>query len=220
MNYFKYLFTLFVFISITFCGCYDKSSDAITPASVNPNVMPSLAKTSGPGAWIFRFENTGYAFFYDVNTGLFVTIGVNDIPDFCSDNGGLDIFEVRNLVLPNSDPELRRVLQIVKGSDKSCSIWKTDSPPVPTKDGISNFISTNTPIATGTAALVYTDNNLNADETDGKNSDAFGYKVNGTLQGQDGQLYKLNLVYRFVWNGVDPSKFKETTDIMLTPTGN
>jgi len=215
MNYFKYLIALFAFIGITFLGCSDKSSDAITPASGDFSGVPSLAKTSGSGAWIFKIEGEAYIVFYDAKTGLFLTLGINDISSFCSDNGGMDVSYAQIIVVPYKGSELRRALEIVKGDDMSAYIWKVDSPPSPTFSGLCDFLSNNTPMASGKINLIYTDNDFYASSEDYNNYNTFGYSGNGTLHDQDGQLYKLTILDRIVWDGNNIDSRKQTLRIQL-----
>jgi hypothetical protein len=81
------------------------------------------------------------------------------------------------------------------------------------------FRNSNQPLARGTAHLVNTDNDYYALPQDNKDHNAFGVKAEGTLNGPDGHVYALNLVYRAVWDGVDVASVKEVLKIQLTPTG-
>lgn len=215
MNYFKYSIILFVFTGLTFLGCSDKSSGIITPAPGNFSTAPSLAKTSGSGAWIFRIQGEAYIVFYDANAGLFLTLGINDISSFCSDNGGLDVSYAQIVVIPYKGSELRRALEIVKGDDMSAYIWKVDSPPSPTFSGLCDFLSNNTPMASGKINLIFTDNDFYASTENYNNHNSFGYSGNGTLNDQNNQLYKLTLLDRIVWDGNNVDTRKETLRIQL-----
>lgn len=219
MNYFKYSIILFVFIGITFLGCSDKSSDAITPTSANSSTMPSLAKTSGPGAWIFRIEGKAYLLFYDAKTELFLTLGINDISSFCLNNKGLDVSYAQIIVVPYEGSELKRALEVVKSGNMSAFVWKVDSPPSPTFDGLCNFLSTETPMAAGNINLIYTDNDFYASSENYNNYNAFGFSGNGTLHDQDGQSYKLAFLDRIVWDGNNIDSGEETLRIQLKTIG-
>jgi hypothetical protein len=197
-------------------GCSDSSAPIVASSDAQHNASASLLKTSGPGAWIYRFEAMYWYEYFDANTGLLLTLGVNDLDLLCALEGeGMDVFNIHDLYLPNSDPELRRNVSQAKGSDVIAFVWRADAFP----EHLCVFRNNNEPLAIGTAHLVSTDNDYYAPYQDNKNSNAFGVKAEGTLKGPDGQAYKLNLVYRGLWDGVDPASYKEVLKIQLTPTG-
>ena len=75
-------------------------------------------------------------------------------------------------------------------------------------------------MATGTASFSIRDNDLLAWAQLNNNSNAFGYKANGTLYSQNGQKYKLNLVYSAIWDGDEGANFHDVFKLQLTPTGH
>ena len=212
MNLFKYALLFFAFIGLTFLGCNQKSQSPDQPATNDAQNVTPLLKTSGSGAWIVRNSAHAVLDFYDANTGLALLLGVNDIPDFCSHTGGVDVINIKEVILPNADPALRRVLAKIK-DNLYARIWKVDSKP---SDNICSFINTVPSTAEGTVNLKYNDNDFNGLE----HHNTFGYRANGKLQGQDGQLYHLTLTTRVTWDGVDPSTLKYTElNIVLKPIG-
>ncbi len=44
---------------------------------------------------------------------------------------------------------------------------------------------------------------------------AYGFKANGTLEGQNGELYKLNFVFRFVHHGNDDDGSNDKLEFKL-----
>jgi len=148
--------------------------------------------------------------------GLLVTLGVNDIQDFCDRIGGKDPFSYKDLSLPNTDPDLRRWIQQIKGTGVTAMAFQVV--PDPVKLYLRDYICGQVPIAVGIANFRYQDNDLEAWELDGNNSNAFGYGANGTLAAPDGQKYMLDLVYRFVWKP-GTTKYNEVFKLQLTPTG-
>lgn len=219
MKKFKYTFVLTVIVCMAFLGCSDKTFKSNLPTSVNYNSSSSIAKTSGSGAWIFRFEGAAYVVFYDANSRLFLTLGINDITSFCSGNGGVDFSFAQVIAAPTSDPNIRRALEIVKNSNMSALVWKVDSPPAPDYDALCNFLSAETPFAAGTVNLIYTDNDFYTTTRDHNNSNAFGFTGNGTVQGEDGQIYTFTLIDRIVWDGTNTSSWNQTLRIQLMPVG-
>lgn len=215
-----YAFVLLIFISLLFIGCSDKSISPVETTGVNDNAVV-LQKETGPGAWIIKYENEGAFWFEDEETGLVLTLGLNDPWIFCTDFIG-ETFSFRDLFLPNADPELRRILERMKEKDITAKVWQVD--PWPTDyDSFCTFFGPITPfepMATGTASFSIRDNDLLAWAQPNNNSNAFGYKANGTLYSQSGQKYKLNLVYHAIWDGDDFVTFHDFFKLRLTPTGN
>lgn len=206
---------LLAFVGLIIIGCSDKSITPIETTGINDNPVV-LQKETGPGAWIIRHDEEMAWGFYDNETGLMLLLGVNDFDIFCNNPvGGADIISIKDIYLPNADPNLRRLIALQKGTDFTAIVWQTDSWP----SDFCGFINSESPLATGTAKVIYTDNDFYAWAQDNPNSNSFSYKANGTLVGQDGKVYKLNLVDHVIWDGDDYSKYKEVLKLQLTPTG-
>ncbi len=189
-------------------GCTDNSVPIDTPTSVGDNTAASLMKTSGPGAWIVKSGLVYAFFFYDANSGLMLCLGINDLAAACTGQpGAIDEFDRKQIYLPGEDPDRRMILHMT-GDDVGAIVWSGPVSPC-----------ANAPLAVGTAHVERTDNDFYATLQDNNNSNAYGFKANGTLVGPDGQVYKLNFVFRGVWDGEDPASRKEVLKIQLTPTG-
>jgi hypothetical protein len=210
---------LLAFVGLMLIGCSDKSISPVETTGVNDNSVV-LQKETGPGAWIFRYESNLAFWFTDEEAGLVLTLGLNDPWTFCSDFEG-ESFSFKDIYLPNSDPDLRRILEQMKGKDITAKIWQVDPWPLVYNSFCTFFgpITPFEPMAVGIANFSYKDNDVLAWDQDNNNSNAFGYKANGTLVGQDGKVYKLNLIYNVIWDGDDFSKYKEVYKLQLTPTG-
>jgi len=209
---------LLTFIGLLIIGCSDKSISPVQSTSATDNPVV-LQKETGPGAWIIRDEFNGAFWFADQESGLVLELGITDPWLRCSEGDHFETFEFKDIYLPNADPELRRIVEQIKGEDLTAMIWQPD--PWPSEfTTFCNFLATaGDPLAVGTANFMYIDNDVIAYDQDNKNHNAFGYKANGTLYGPDGKKYKLNLVERGVWDGVDLATYKETFKIQLTQTG-
>ena len=212
MKILKYAIVLLTFIVFSFIGCSDKYQ---TP--VNPNAVQSLKKTtgSGPGAWIIEYHKELAYGFLDEDNRFFLTLGIKDPSEFCSGTQNYDSFSFKDLLLPNSDPDLRRVIRKITGEDISAYVWQFESVPA----YLFTIACTSQPIASGNVKFISTDNDYFVGGG-GNNRNSFGRKATGTLTGTDGQTYKLNLVYHALVDKEDPSTlFKEILNIDLTATG-
>jgi len=218
MKTLKSVFVLLAFVAVTFLGCSDKSQSPIAP-SANDDAVTSLMKASGSGAWIFRYEDVFATWWIDEESGLVIALGVNDISLLCSGGGGRDTANIKDILLPNTDPDLRRWIQQVKGQDLTAMVWRPDPWPSEFTDFCSFYDLVGEPMAIGTAKVSSKDNDVLAWMQDNKNSNAFGYKANGTLKDLNGKVYKLNFVYRSRWDGVDFTSANVVFKIQLTPTG-
>jgi hypothetical protein len=198
-------------LAIVLVGCSDNSAPLVPSTNVADNHTTALMKSPGSGATILRGE-TGLALdFYDPDAGLVLVLGVNDLAALCNGQGGwLDVVEFKRIFLPDADPTLKRMLLQMKDEDMGAIVWAS-----------SGFVSPclSEPIAVGTVHFVRTDNDFYANSQDNNNSNAYGITANGTLVGPDGQVYKLNFVFRGVWDGEDNASRKEVLKIQLTPTG-
>jgi hypothetical protein len=212
---------LLLMATLTFVlmGCSDSPGPNVAPPSSGDNNPTSLMKASdGPGAWIIRDRNETYRmWFRDPEAGLILVVGINDYADFCATRmDGMDGVDVRQLFLPNADPEARRKLQQVKARDFSAQIWALSQW---AGNPCAAWNSIYPPMATGTVNYITTDNDALANTQDNPNRRTFGYKATGTLYGPDGQVFHLNFVSRIVY---DPhgTFFNQAAKIQLTPTGN
>ena len=218
MNKLFCVFALITFSGLLITGCSDKPITPVEANETNSSAV-SLQKDSGPGAWIIRYEaDYWFYFFYDEDAGLALTLGINDISKFCNYEGGFDMDNVKELYLPNADPNLRRMIDLEKAHDYTAMIWQTETDP--SSGNLHDFICGHNPMATGLAHFTATDNDFYAWAQDHHNADSFGFKANGTLEGQDGELYKLNFVLRFVHHGNDDdgSSDKLEFKLQLVPT--
>lgn len=128
-------------------------------------------------------------------------------------DGAVDIIDIKDIYLPNADPELRRIIDQAKG-DLTAMVWQVAAYP----EDICEFIKDNLPFAMGTVNYRYNDNDYYSWAQENNNSNAFSDKANGTLEGQDGKLYNINFVNQCTW---DPNGTKMIfhIKIQLTPTG-
>lgn len=206
---------LLAFVGLLLIGCSDKSITPVETTGVNDNPLV-LQKETGPGAWIIRHDEEMAWGFYDKETGLMLLLGVNDFDIFCNNPvGGADIISIKDIYLPNADPNLRRIIMLQKGTDFTANVWQTDQWP----DDFCGFVNTELPFVTGTANVTYTDNDVYAWAQDNPNSNSFGNKANGTLFDKSGKKYNLNFVYRVIWDPGKDITLNEVLKIQLTPTG-
>jgi len=203
-------FVLLTFIGLFYIGCSDKST-----TSVESNDVTLQKESSGSGAGILRYEAENAYGFIDTEAQLMLVLGINDFPAFCSDGGGMDWFKFKELLLPNADPELRRLIMQITAKDVTAIIWQTDTWP----EDFCDFVLNNQPLAMGTANFKYTDNDFYAWWQGNHNSNPFGYKANGSLESLNGQEYNLNFFDRVNWDGIG-LRFKENVKIHLVPKGN
>ncbi|HEX9974374.1 MAG TPA: hypothetical protein VGD14_20055 [bacterium] len=189
-------------------GCGDKQA----PISPTQDSTSKLFKSSGSGAQIIRYQYSGYWTFVDNDAGLRLILGVNPL-DVCNGTDTYDLYDVKDVFLPNKDPNLwPRIIDQVKGDNVTASVW-----PFTALD--CGLFTTTSPIA-GNVDFIYTDNDIFSYMRNNKNANAFSFKAHGTLTGGDGQEYRLNLVYRVVWDGVDGSKiWNEDLKFQLTQIG-
>ena len=213
MKTLKSVFVLLAFVAVTFLGCSDQSQSPIAP-NANDNTVTSLMKP-GSGAFIIKHDEEIWWWFIN-DTGLMIILGINDVAEFCDGTGGIDLMSIRDIYLPNADPNLRRLVAHQHGNNYTARAWQVDAPPA--YEDLCDFLNNQTPLAIGTAKLIYNDNDYYAWLQDNNNVNAFGYKANGTLTGVDLKVYKLNLLYKIVWDP-DGTKFNENFKLQLTPTG-
>lgn len=209
-----YAFVLLTFIGLLYIGCSDKSISPIETTGVNDNPV-NLQKVTGPGAWIIRHQETGwFSSYYDENSGLLLTLGLQDNSLGC--DGITDIYDIKDLYLPNADPNLRRLIAKQK-SNLAAMVWQVT--PCPCGSGLCDFIANNEPTAIGVVNFRYNDNDYLAWMQGNNNSNAFITKANGTIEGQDGTFYNLNFMDKVMWDGDDGTRLSFHYKIQLTPTG-
>ncbi len=114
-----------------------------------------------------------FYFFYDDDAGLALTLGINDISKFCNSEGGIDIVNVKELYLPNADPNLRRMIDLEKAHDYTAMIWQTETNP--SSGNLRDFICSHEPMATGLSHFTATDNDYFAYEQDHHNADSLWF---------------------------------------------
>ena len=205
MKTLSYVLLLLACLAFVLLGCSDNSAPVVTSTSVDHNPAGSLLKTSGSGAWVFKYD-AGWAFwFFDVDKGLILTLCINDMDNFCAHLGGNDQTRVNDIYLPNADPDLRRNVYQVSGKDLTAYVFPAvyDPGKLLLRDYLCSAdpgVPITAPIMWGTVKLQATDNDAIAYMQDNENANAFGYKVQGTLTDLDGQVYNLNLVDRWIWN--------------------
>jgi hypothetical protein len=210
---------LMALLAFVLMGCSDSSGPNVAPPSTGDKVATSLMKTSDePGAWIIRDRNETYRmWFIDPEAGLVLVVGINDYAAFCATRrDGMDGVDVKQLFLPNADPELRRKLQQVKASDFSAQVWALNHW---AGNPCSSWNSIYPPIAMGTVNYITTDNDALANTQDNPNRRSFGYKATGTLYGPDGQVFHLTFFSRIVYDP-DGTFFNQAAKIQLTSVGN
>ena len=209
MKALSFALLLMACVAFVLAGCSDNPGSAGVSTPSDENTTVSLGKYPGPGAWVSKYGAEYYAYFTDENTGWLVLFGVNDLSSACAGIGGLDWFTLNDIYLPNADPTLRRNVYQLFGHDVTAMAWHS----------INANMCEDPPEAVGTANFINTDNDYYAPDQDNRNANAWGYKATGTLTGPDGQVYKLNLVYRISWDGVDGTRRNTVFKVQMTPTG-
>lgn len=201
---------LLAFIGLLFFGCADEQMQPVQSSS------GTLQKQSnGQGAGILRYEEENAYGFIDEDAHLLLVLGINNPSDFCSGIGGMDIFKVKDILLPNADPELRREIMQINCGDVTAIIWQSDEWPA----DFCDFILNTNPLAIGSANFRYRDNDFWAWWQNNPNANAFGYRANGTMDGPNGEKYNLNFFYKITWDGV-ATNYMENLNTHLVLRGN
>jgi hypothetical protein len=207
------LMALFAFVLM---GCSDNSGPVVASTRVADNAPTSLMKTSeSAGATVITGETLLAYSFLDWETGLYVTLGINDLTKFCGRTPPyFDEYSFRQIYLPNADPELQRVIQRVIGTDVTAMVFQV----IPgSATNTRGYICGKVPLMVGTANLVRNDNDTYDEAVPSVKT--FGYKGNGTLLAPDGQKYMLNFVWHIVCHNGDMANAKENFKLQLTPAG-
>jgi hypothetical protein len=207
------LVAMFAFVLL---GCSDNSTPVEGSMSVTDNPPAPLMKTSGSGASIVKYDTYWRYQFLD-ETGLLVTVGIDNLYNFCTGaTPYLEEISVKQIFLPTGDPDLIRVMQWLIGTDVTAMAFQV----VPgSSTTLKGYICGKEPIAVGTVRVVRKDNDALGSTQGDPNAKSFGYKVNGTLEGPEGQKFQLNLVWHIVAHGGDDPDSKEYLKIQLPPCG-
>lgn len=210
MKTFLSALALLAFVGLLVIGCSEKTTQPVESSNL------TLQKVgNGEGAGILRYEAENAYGFIDLDEHLILILGINDVQNFCNGTGGMDIFKFKELLLPNANPDIRRLIMQINARDVSALVYQADEWPA----DFCAFILSNNPLAVGTANFKYTDNDFNAWWQEHPNRNPFGYKANGSITGPNGQEYNLNFFDRIIWDW-DGSKFMENIKINLIPNGN
>jgi hypothetical protein len=204
----SFLFSLLLLGNI-FVGCGDQQA----PTSGTDNTAPVLMKPGSGGATVVKYQVEDYYWFTDDIAGLRIFVGF-DVRELCNGVYQFDEFDFMDVYLPNTDPEeAERLVAKTRGHNVTVMVY-------PYPNNGCDYYLTNDPIAIGTANVRNTDNDILAFLGSHGNHNAFGWKVNGTLWSPDGQQrYRLNFVWRAVWDAEAFGTYKEHYKIMLIPVG-
>lgn len=214
----KYLIVLSAFIGLSLIGCTDKSQSPVESARVTDNTV-SLNKDSGPGAWIFNDEVDNWDFwFIDWENEIAITIGLHGDPwSSCNGTWEGDIISLKELYLPNADPDLRRNIEQARGKELITKVWKPEPWPSGSWNTYCEFwqqANPSDPIAVGTAKVNYLDTDVYLDDQ-GKNTEVVNGKANGSVTDQNGKVYNLNIIFHLV---IDANgKYKQVIKVQLVP---
>ncbi len=212
-TFFSFL-VLVTFLALLMIGCTDKSVQPSASSSVNKQTTLQKDNT-GNGAWLYRYETEIAYMFSDEASKNVILIGFTDPKALCT-GGDYEIFPVKDIYLPNTDPDLRRLIEQVKNKDVSIYVFHIDPW---TQDWCEFLSTTGDTLCWGTGKFAYQDNDVYAWFQENPNVNSFGYKANATLYNKDGQKYMLNFVYKTVWDGVDVSTEKVTFKLQVNPVG-
>jgi hypothetical protein len=203
-------------MALVLMGCSDNSAPVVASAGGTDIPPASLMKTSESGGATIITGETSLAYsFLDLETGLCVTLGINDLAKFCARTPPYyDEYSFKQIYLPNADPELQRVIQRVIGTDVTAMVFQV----VPgSASNTRGYICGKEPLMVGTARLVRNDNDTFDEAVPPVKT--FGYKANGTLMTEGGQKYMLNFVWHIVCHNGDIANAKENFMLELTPAG-
>lgn len=132
-----------------------------------------------PGPIVFRFDDTAGFFLSDFKSGLGVAHG-GDVVEFCQ-TGSTEFDPVLVQLVDVPDDFDRAIVHLV-GDDMPTTVW-------PFPDFDCELFTTVDPIATGTADLIYTDNDV--DVSNNPNANSFGLSAHGKVTTDGGE--ELNL---------------------------
>ncbi len=205
-------------LSSMLLGCSDNPAPTATPVVSTHSVATPLAKESGPGAWVFRYQDQLVQGWVDAQSGIVFLMGVSDVTAFCNSGRteGIEMADVKDIFLPNADPAFRRLIERAVNKESSILVWDYS---LWAGDWCQLF-TTYPPKATGVGKLTWSDTDFLADVQPHHNTDVFGWKGNGVLSGVDGKTHTLNFIAKIMWgtNGKD-GHFNYVFNIVYTPGG-
>jgi hypothetical protein len=151
-------------------------------------------KGGSGGAFVDKYEGEWFFTFVDQDAELRLLLGV-DVSDCSNGNYQIDEMDFLDVYLPSADPnEFERLVAKTRGHNVYAQVWEWPDPP-PANN--CDYYSNNEPIATGTANVTHTDNDLYFMAP--YKANAWGWNANGRLEDTNGQVYRLHLLYRAVW---------------------
>lgn len=195
-------------VGLLFFACSDKSTQ---PVESSKGTLQNIGNGEGAG---ITYETKNAYGFIDVDENLILVLVCDDIHALCSNHGGMEWVKFKELLLPTSDPELRRLIMQITACDVNAIVWKADTWP----EDFCDFALNNQPFAVGTANFKYTDNDYCAWWQEHPNRKPFGYEASGSVESLTGQKYNFNFFDRIIWD-CDGSKFTEDVKINLVPKG-
>ncbi len=153
---------------------------------------------SDPGPIVMRSQIGYGVLISDSKRGQSAVFGVDPV-QLCLGNAVFDLVDLQRIDVPE---DANRVNDIIQGRDMVTSVW-------PFTGFSCARYTTTAPLATGTADLNNTDNDvfifLNPDS---KNHNAFGWRAHGRLTDASGKMKTLNAHENCLWDGHDPDTFK------------
>lgn len=202
-------------LSFMLLGCSDNPAPTVIPTVSTGSVTTPLAKESGPGAWIFRYQDVLFEGWVVPDEGIVFTWGVSDINLLCNSGwlAAAEMVDVKDVLLPNADPTLRRLLDKAINKDATIYVWDISSWE---GDWCPTFTK-HAPIATGVGKLSWLDTDELADGLGSQNTDVFGWKANGVLLGVDGRTHTLKFTNKIMWKSSDPDHFHLVRNFVYTP---
>lgn len=139
-----------------------------------------------PGPIVFRFDDVGGFHMADFKSGLGVIHG-GDVVEFCQTGSTeFDPILVQEVDVPD---DFDRIINQVVGNDMPTTVW-----PFPVFD--CGLFTTVDPIATGTADLINTDNDVNV--SDNPNANSFGLSSHGKVTTDGGEELNLHTHFRAI----------------------
>lgn len=145
------------------------------------------------GMIVARGQDIFFGHYIDPAKGLGATVGI-DVREYCLGNFAPELVYVQDIDVPD---DANRFLQIFTSESITVDIWPF------TAFDCALFLTVD-PVASGTAAIIGTDNDVEVYQNpDNVNWNAFGFTARGRLTADDGDSTFLNTVYRCVWDGHD-----------------
>lgn len=187
-----------LFLVTLLAGCLgDELPSDPSAASVGPSFNFDNGPDN-PGPIVMRSEVTFAVFYVDAKAGVSAIHGA-DIIEFCGGTIDFDLVDLQRIDVPE---DANRVNDILQGDDVRTSVW-----PFTVFD--CNLFTTVTPLATGTADVRLTDNDvfvfLNPESV---NHNAFGFRAHGKLEDSAGETVNFSGHCNCVWDGNDIDTLK------------